>query len=252
MDTQISGNAESLHPAVSAVINNMLVYMHNVYWVGSECGCGVECVMSVMCGMFLIKSYLAREGPLLPAIIINFFELVEEKENGKCLVNKFNPLTSPKQRLFTSLHFMDHYRQECRQTYCNYNILGPPPTGVVMYHTSADDPAHVVSRLCHKHSSESVLLGEYSMDTNKARQASFTVHTLYIQVYMYIHVFFKYYFFLLCVFVSGWVFIYLWFFLFPFSFFFLPLFFFWCAINVNFHVYTCTMYTDEARHSNVR
>ena len=31
------------------------------------------------------------------------------------------------------------------------------------------------------------------------------------------------------------VFIYLWFFLFPFSFFFLPP----CAINVNFHVYTC-------------
>ena len=39
------------------------------------------------------------------------------------------------------------------------------------------------------------------------------------------------------MFVSGWVFIYLWFFLFPFSFFFLPLFFFWCATNVNFHVY---------------
>ena len=53
-----------------------------------------------------------------------------------------------------------------------------------MYHTSADDPAHVVSRLCHKHSSESVLLGEYSMDTNKARQASFTVHTgVYVHVY---------------------------------------------------------------------
>ena len=39
--------------------------------------------------------------------------------------------------------------------------------GVVMYETSPDDPASVVSKLCHKHSSEAVLLGEYSMDGNK-------------------------------------------------------------------------------------
>jgi hypothetical protein len=39
--------------------------------------------------------------------------------------------------------------------------------GIVMYETSPDDPASVVGKLCHKHSSEAVLLGEYSMDGNK-------------------------------------------------------------------------------------
>ena len=36
-----------------------------------------------------------------------------------------------------------------------------------MYETTPDDPASVVSKLRHKHSSEAVLLGEYSVDGNK-------------------------------------------------------------------------------------
>ena len=51
-----------------------------------------------------------------------------------------------------------------------------------MYETSPDDPASVVSKLCHKHSSEAVLLGEYSMDGNKVH-----VH-VYQYMHMYIHV----------------------------------------------------------------
>ena len=53
--------------------------------------------------------------------------------------------------------------------------------GMVMYETSPDDPASVVSKLCHKHSSEAVLLGEYSMDGNK-------VHVHVHQYYMYMYV----------------------------------------------------------------
>ena len=41
-------------------------------------------------------------------------------------------------------------------------------TGVVMYQTSPEDPAGVVGKLCHKHSSEAVLLGEYCLDGHKA------------------------------------------------------------------------------------
>lgn len=48
-----------------------------------------------------------------------------------------------------------------------YRYLRFFPDGVVMYQTSPDDPVNVVSKLCHKHSSEAVLLGEYSMDGSK-------------------------------------------------------------------------------------
>lgn len=41
-------------------------------------------------------------------------------------------------------------------------------TGVVMYQTSPEDPAGVVGKLCHKHCSEAVLLGEYCLDGHKA------------------------------------------------------------------------------------
>ena len=36
-----------------------------------------------------------------------------------------------------------------------------------MYETSPDDAASIVGKLCHKHSSEAVLLGEYSVDGSK-------------------------------------------------------------------------------------
>ena len=39
--------------------------------------------------------------------------------------------------------------------------------GVVMYQTSPDEPGNVVRQLHCKHSSEAVLLGEYSVDGNK-------------------------------------------------------------------------------------
>ena len=38
-----------------------------------------------------------------------------------------------------------------------------------MYQTSPEDPVQSVARLCHKHSSESVMLGEYSLSGGKVR-----------------------------------------------------------------------------------
>ena len=35
--------------------------------------------------------------------------------------------------------------------------------GCVMYQTTPEEPAHVVGKLCHKHSSEAVLLGSYHL-----------------------------------------------------------------------------------------
>ena len=48
--------------------------------------------------------------------------------------------------------------------FCNAPLISP---GTVMYQTSPDDPANVVRELCHKHSSEAVLLGEYSVEGGK-------------------------------------------------------------------------------------
>ena len=38
-----------------------------------------------------------------------------------------------------------------------------------MYQTSPEEPEQVVSQLCHRHSSEAVLLGEYTVQGNKVR-----------------------------------------------------------------------------------
>ena len=54
-----------------------------------------------------------------------------------------------------------------------------------MYETSPDDPANVVSKLCHKHSSEAVLLGEYGVDGNKVGTVDSSGGTC---VNMYTHV----------------------------------------------------------------
>ena len=49
-----------------------------------------------------------------------------------------------------------------------------------MYQTTPDDPANVVGRLRHRHSSEAVLLGEYSLDGSKVRCCSLCVFVLYL------------------------------------------------------------------------
>jgi F-box protein 9 len=60
-------------------------------------------------------------------------------------------------------HSLDGYYKPYH-TVIYYRYLRFFPDGVVMYQTSPDNPGNVVARLCHKHSSESVLLGEYSLD----------------------------------------------------------------------------------------
>ena len=44
------------------------------------------------------------------------------------------------------------------------SLLSPPPrAGSVMYQTSPEEPGGIVGKLCHKHSSDSVLLGCYTI-----------------------------------------------------------------------------------------
>ena len=65
-----------------------------------------------------------------------------------------------------------NYNTECIRI-CHFLIfMHPACSGMVLCHTSPNDPVNVVSMLCHKHSSESVLLGEYSVDGTKVRQCS--------------------------------------------------------------------------------
>ena len=51
------------------------------------------------------------------------------------------------------------------------NHTHPLSTGSVMYQTSPVEPAQTVSKLCHKHSTDSVLLGEYCLQGNKVKDA---------------------------------------------------------------------------------
>ena len=48
---------------------------------------------------------------------------------------------------------------------CNSLLIPSPPpcAGSVMYQTSPEEPGGIVGKLCHKHSSDSVLLGCYTI-----------------------------------------------------------------------------------------
>ena len=61
-----------------------------------------------------------------------------------------------------------HINRSCLSQCSMFAILCWP-LGSVMYQTSPEDPVQSVAKLCHKHSSESVMLGEYSLSGGKVR-----------------------------------------------------------------------------------